>query len=366
MYTIRILRNQPLRLVLTIGGISLCIVLMLFLLAIYRGVADGSVEYIRENKTDLWILQRNATNILRGSSILSTGYQNGIRGVPGVRSISAVLLLLSTVKKEDTHATIFLAGYDHKAGIGGPPQIVEGRPVQNDDEIVLDKSFAAKLNFTVGDQVHIQDDSLRLVGLSAGTNALVIQYGFVTLHRAQYLIGFPSIVTCFLVTTEDEGQIATVAQGIRDELPGVEVYDHETFLQNNIYEMESGFLPLLYTIAAIGAIVLTAILSLLLSINILERRKDFAVLKTLGSPTGFLRNLVIQLALLITTASSIAALALFFPLTAIIERIAPEVSTKSSPEQILVVLFIVAVMSLLSSFISVQRVRRIYPLEAFS
>ena len=339
---------------------------MLFLLAIYRGVADGSVEYIRENKTDLWILQRNATNILRGSSILSTGYVNVIRKVPGVRSVSAVLLLLSTVKKRDTHATIFLAGYDHLAGIGGPPRVVEGRSVQTDNEIVLDKSFAAKLNFVVGDQVYIQDDSLRLVGLSAGTNALVIQYAFVTLHRAQYLLGFPSIVTCFLVTTEDQGQIATVAQRIREELPGLEVYDHETFLKNNIYEMESGFLPLLYTIAAIGAIVLTAILSLLLSINILERQKDFAVIMTLGSPTGFLRNLVIQLALLITTASSFVALALFFPLTTIIEAIAPEVSTKSSPEQIFVVLFIVGVMSLLSSFISVQRIRRIYPLEAFS
>jgi len=52
-------------LALTIGGVSLCIVLMFFLLAVYRGVADGSVEYIRRNKADLWVLQRNATNILR-------------------------------------------------------------------------------------------------------------------------------------------------------------------------------------------------------------------------------------------------------------------------------------------------------------
>lgn len=56
--------------------------------------------------------------------------------------------------------------------------------------------------------------------------------------------------------------------------------------------MESGILPLLYVIALIGAVVLTVILSLLLSINILKRRKDFAVMKTLGSPQRYLPQLM--------------------------------------------------------------------------
>jgi len=74
MYSVRILTNQPFRLTLTIGGVALCILLMFFLLSVYKGVADGSVEYIRRNKVDLWVLQRNASNILRGSSLLSTAH----------------------------------------------------------------------------------------------------------------------------------------------------------------------------------------------------------------------------------------------------------------------------------------------------
>ena len=69
-YSIRMLRSQPLRLALTVGGIALCAVLMLFLLGVYRGVSYGSVEYIRCNRADLWVLERNQTNILRCSSIL--------------------------------------------------------------------------------------------------------------------------------------------------------------------------------------------------------------------------------------------------------------------------------------------------------
>jgi putative ABC transport system permease protein len=365
MYALRILKSQPLRLMLTIGGIALCIMLILFLLSIYRGVSDGSVEYIRQNKADLWVLQKNATNILRGSSLLSTGHGGVIREVNGVKSISAVLFLLSSVRKNDRVATVFLTGFEPEKGLGGPPQIIEGHSVRNDDEIVLDKSFAKKLDFKVNDRITIQEDTLTVVGISEGTNAFVIQYAFVTLHHAQTLIGFPNLVTTYLITKNDSISISNVIEGIQKELPGVEVIDHQTFLNNNIHEMESGFLPLLYTIAVIGAIVLTAILSLLLSINILERKKDFAVMKTIGSSSNFLWQLVIEQSLLICVFASVIAVIFFFPMVLLVENLSPEVSTKTNIVQILMVILIVIIMSLLSSLISIQRLRKIYPLEAF-
>jgi ABC-type lipoprotein release transport system permease subunit len=364
-YSVRILTSQPIRLFLTIAGVALCIVLMLFLLSVYCGVADGSVEYIRHNKADLWVLQRNAWNILRCSSILSTAHGYVIRGVPNVQSISPVLLLLSTVRKGEKVATVYLAGFDPQTVMGGPPHLVEGRSVLYDNEIVLDRSFAKKFHFKLGDSVQLQEDMLQVVGISSGTNAFVIQYAFVTLKRAQSLLGFPNIVTCYLIKVEHRKDISKVSEEVREELPGLEVYDHETFLRNNIHEMQSGFLPFIYTIAAIGVVVLTAILSLLLSVNILEKRKDFAVMKTLGSSKGFLSRLIIGQALIISFAGSIVAVIFFFPMVALIEKFSPEISTKSSIEQITSVVFVVVIMGLVSSLISLQRLRRIYALEAF-
>lgn len=366
MYAIRTLRSQPLRLVLTIGGVALCIVLMLFLLSVYRGVADGSVEYIKKNKADLWILQQNATNILRGSSIISTDQAEAIEHIKGIKSVAPVLFLLSTINKGDETRTLFLTGFNPKQGIGGPPLLIDGQTVVKNDEIVLDKSFAAAFKFTVGDYIDLQGHSLKVVGISTGTNAFVIQYAFVTLEFARQLIGFPDMATCLLVNLDDKTAIKKTREKILQTLPGIEVYDHEKFLQNNIHEMESGLLPLLYTVAVIGALVLTVILSLLLTVNILERRKDFAVLKILGSPKGFLRRLVVAQALLISAASSIIALKVFFPLALVIEKISPEVSTKSSVTQIIAVILAVGMMSLVSSFISIQKLRRIYLLEALT
>ena len=366
MYAIRILTRQPVRSALTVGGIALCIVLMLFLLGVYRGVADGSVEYIRRNPADLWVLQRNATNILRGSSLLTLSHGTVLRETRGVRQASPILLFLTTVWRGEENATLFLAGFDPGTGAGGPPEIVTGRTVVDDKDIVLDRSFAAKYGIRVGDIVRVQDDSLRVSGLSAGTNAFVIQYGFVTLSRAHALLGFPSIVSLYIVNVLPGATRDSVRRAILDDVPGVEVYDHATFLRNNIREMESGFMPILYAIALIGAVVLTSILTLLLSVIILESRHDFAVMRALGSPERFLSGAVLALACALSIAGIAVALVLFPVLTVAIELVAPEVSAKGSLLQVGTVSLVVLGITLFSTWLAVRRLRSIYPLEAFA
>lgn len=365
LYTINILLNQPTRLILTVIGISLCMILMLFLFGIYKGVAEGSVEYIKENKVDLWVLQRNSTNILRGTSILSSHQKEKIEALESVKEVSPVLLLLTTVKNSDKRSTIFLAGYDIKTRLGGPPKLIKGRNVSADNEIVLDNAFALNNGFNIGDKLIIIDDTLTVTGFSIGTNAFVIQYAFTTLDEAQYLLGFPEIVTCYLVKIKNGENVNKVATEIQELSKGMIVYNHNDFLANNIKEMESGFLPILFAVASLGAIVLTTVLSLILSINILERKKDFAVMKILGAPSKFLPQLIIQQAIIITLASGFLFIILYFPLVSFIESISPEVSTMTTLFHILIVLTIGLVMGMISSVIALSRLRRIYPLEVF-
>jgi putative ABC transport system permease protein len=365
-YAMRILKSQPNRLLLTVGGIALCIVLMMFLLSVYSGVADGCLEYIRQNDVDLWVLHRSSNNIMRTSSVLPVSAGARIRRLAGVASASPIMLLLAVIQKGERSATVFLTGFDETSGVGGPPHLVAGRSVEDDLEIVLDVAFARKMGFAIGDNVVVQDDTLRVVGISTGTNAFVIQYAFVTLRRARQIVGVPSIATCFLVTTEEHADAAAVAGTIRGHLPMTSVYDHSTFVANNTREMQAGFLPFIYTIAAIGVVVLTVIVSLLLTITVLEQRRDFAVLKTLGAPMSFLPRLIVEQGVLLAAAGYAVALVLFFPMVTLVQRLTPEIATRVSPTQIALVAVAVAILSVVSSLISLRRLRRIYPLEAFS
>lgn len=365
MYSLKILMGQKSRMVLTILGISLCISLIFFLGGIYKGVADGSVGYVQHNNADFWILQKSANNILRGTSILPISLLNTISKNHEVKSVSPILLLLTTVKKSNSFATLFIAGYKEGSKYGGPPEIIEGRNVITDDEIVLDNAFASKMGCKVGETVQVQDTNLKLVGLSTKTNAFVIQYGFTTLKRASKLLGFQGIVTCFVVKTKPYIDKQKFAMKLKAALPNVAIYDHDTFLKNNITETESGILPIFYSIAGLGGIVLTVILSLILSINILEKRKDMAVMKALGAPKHFLPLLIFNQAFIISVVSILISILIYFPMTSLIEIISPVVSAKITVMQILLISLSIILISLLSSIISIHKLRKIYPFEVF-
>ena len=185
MYAIKTLLDRPLRFILTVVGVALCVILMLFLLSVYQGVAEGSVEYIRVSDADLWVLQRHATNILRSTSLLTSRHGDILKNISGIESISPILFILASVKMPDKSATIYITGFNPESGRGGAPAIIKGSNVINDNEIVLDRSFAAKYKIGIGDKLPIKDDNLTVVGLCTGTNMFVIQYAFVTLQKAQ-------------------------------------------------------------------------------------------------------------------------------------------------------------------------------------
>jgi len=365
MYALKTLLKQYGRFIMTSLGIALCVVLMLFLLAIYKGVADGSVRYIRDSNADLWVLQRHNSNILRGTSMLPTIQGKIIREIPGVKSAAPVLFFSASITMSNSSGTVHLAGYDISTGQGGPPELFRGKELSDDNQIILDHSFAAKYKKKVGDIVTIKDDTLTVSGLSAGTNMFVYQYAFITLKKAHSLVGFPGIVSCFLVNIETGADPTKIAAAIRSAIPDVVVFDRDTFLQNNIREMEAGFLPMLYVIAFIGAIVITAILSMILSVYILEQRRDYAIIKALGAPAGFIPGIVIRLALILSVTGMAIAVILFFPLIKLVEKLTPEVAAVSSIGQILSVFGGLLVISLISSFFPILKLRHIYPLELF-
>lgn len=365
MYAFSILTEHWLRYILTSLGVAFCALLMLFLFSIYKGVSYGSVEYVKASDADLWVLQEHATNILRSTSLLPATYQNDLQKIEGIESVSSVFFILASVTLNNSNATLYLTGFDPETGKGGAPEIIKGRNIKSDNEIVLDKAFASKNKISIGNKIRIRNDTLVVTGISTGTNMFVVQYAFITLAEAHRIIGFSNVVSCYQVHTFPWAALENIKSDIHSGFKNVVVFDRETFLENNIQEMESGIMPLLYIVTMISAIVLTAILSLILSISVLEKRKDFAIMKAIGSPRGFIAAIVVSQSVILSFTGLALSLILFFPMTAVIEKISPEVSTKTSLFQMLVVSMGVIVISLISSILPIRRIRKIYPLEVF-
>ena len=365
MYVIRILTDKPIRFVLTFTGIAFCIILILFILGVYNGVAEGSIEYIKKTPADIWVLQGNNNNIMRGTSLIRVDYINDIRRDPLIKSATPVLLFFTNIIAGNDTATVLLAGYVPGA-LGGPPTIVDGREIFDSNEIVLDKSFAIKHRIQIGNILRIQDDTLYVVGLSTGTNAFVTQYAFVSLEYEQSIMELSGLASFFIIKAKDERSIISITDNITRKYGGsLSLFTHKTFLLNNIREMEAGILPLFYSIAIIGGIVLSIILSLILSVNTLEKRRDFAIMKILGSSQWFLDKLIITQALTITLTALLFGVIAYFPLLRFVEYLSPEVTAPVGLQHILLVALVTTVISILSSMLACKKTRSIYPLEVF-
>jgi putative ABC transport system permease protein len=129
--------------------------------------------------------------------------------------------------------------------------------------------------------------------------------------------------------------------------------------------MENGILPLFFIITLITAVVLTAILSLILSVSVLEKRKDFAIIKALGAPQGFITGLIMLQSLFLSVSGLVLGIILFFPMISLIGQITPEVANTTSVGQIVLVSAGVLLISVISSILPIRKIRKIYPLEVF-
>lgn len=365
MYAFKLLIQNKQRFILTSLGIALCTLLMLFMVSLYESIADGCVEYVRTSKADLWVLQKHATNILRSTSLLPATYETDLSNTDGVSTVSPIFFIFASVPIRGENATFYLTGFDPKTGVGGPPRIVAGRTVQTDEDIVLDKAFAAKYKLKIGDRIPVKDDSLTVCGLSGGTNMFVLQYAFISLHEAHHVVGFHFVVSAYQVKVLPQFRVSEVQSNIYAKLKNVSVFDNETFVKNNIHEMENGIIPLFLIIMLITAVVLTAILSLILSVSVLEKRQDFAIIKALGSPHGYITGLVMLQSIMLSFTGLVLGVLLFFPMIHLVGFITPEVANTTSVSQILIVSAGVMHISVLSSILPIRKIRKIYPLEVF-
>jgi ABC-type antimicrobial peptide transport system permease subunit len=341
-------------------------VLITFLLSVYRGVSDGTLEYIRENKCTLWVLQEGTTNIVRGSSWLPAERMAPLRQLALVGSASPILLALCVVRHGDVEGTVYLVGHDPDSPLGGPPRLTAGRAVRQSNEIVLDRCFAAKYDLGVGDTVAINQTRLVVVGLSDGTNAFVVQYAFVTLATAQQLTGGLPMVSAYLLSLKEPRLADSVAAQILNIVAGVSVYSYERFVSNNRTEMQAGFLPFIVSVCVMTVGVLMIILGLLLSLLVVEQRSDYAVMKTIGAPALFLPALVLRVSGLVAGMGIAAGLLLYFPVAAVVRQLAPELHTVTTTVELARIAAGVATACLVSAILPLRKLSTIYPTEAFA
>lgn len=167
-------------------GLGLLIGVTLVMAGVYRGMVDDGKALLDNSGADLWVVQKDTLGPYAESSSLNDDLYRVILAMPGVASVSNITYLTMQVRKEERDVRSMVVGVaagGTGATPGWPPYLVAGRQITRGHyEAVADIATG----FNIGDKIRIRRNHYLVVGLtrrmvSSGGDPMV----FIPLKDAQ-------------------------------------------------------------------------------------------------------------------------------------------------------------------------------------
>jgi putative ABC transport system permease protein len=294
---------------------------------------------------DSWVLSNNAHGLISNGQLLPQADATVISESPGVTRAAGLAVLPQQVARISGRSkTVLVFGVE--LGNIADPAVTSGRALSGPGEVVADTRAGA----AVGSTITIGSMSFRVVGQVINRTMLAgLPVVFMPLRDAQVLaLGGRPLITAVVT----RGTPSRVPAGLAVLTTSEVEHDQLTPLTGAVSSINS-FKFLLWAVAAI-------IVAALLYVSALQRVRDFAVLKALGSSSLLLfESLALQAVTVTLLAAALAAIVANF----LGPFFAQPVVIPGSAFAVLPVIAIVV--GLLSSLVAVRRATSADPAAAF-
>ena len=344
--SVRDLQWRRRRFVIALLATGLIFAMSLLMSGSVAGLRNADRRIIDLIGADAWVVAKGAAGPFTASTAGPAAAADAVAALPGVRQADPVALLHSTARLPNVK-DVNVIGY--RAGGLASPKVTSGRTVRAPGETVAD----TKLELKVGQTITLGGHSLRVVGLASnvtyyfGTPTL-----FVSLVDAQaiYFAGQPLAMA--IVTKGAPAASAAVPAGLSVISPTQARADLARLLKSS--NQTIGFLNGLLWIVAAG------IIGSIVYLSVLERTRDFAVLKATGaSSASLLAGLALQAVILAALAAVVAAV--LAPVLAKGFPFAVEITLRTYATMLVVAL----VVGILASLAGLRRAVGVDPALAF-
>ena len=147
-------------------GLGLLIGVTLTMAGVYRGMVDDGKALLDNSGADIWVVQKDTLGPYAESSSLQDDLYRGILAMPGVAQAANVTYLTTQVRKGGSDVRAMVVGIaPGPAGItpGWPPHLVDGRQITRGHyEAVADVAAG----FQLGERMTVRRNHYTVVGLT--------------------------------------------------------------------------------------------------------------------------------------------------------------------------------------------------------
>ena len=341
------------RFAMSIAGVAFAVLLVLIVVSLYRGWSDVGRFYERL-PGDIWLSQPATSDPFHSTSFVPTRDGKAAARVPGVRSVIPVFARHIAFAHRGETLDVFAMALGVSSGDYAIPP---GR-------IDVDRVLARQAGVHVGDRITILGRALVVARIHSGGNS-IFQTAFLNVADARALFGIPGYVSFFLVDLQPGAGVKATGGLLVDAVPGVEAHTGREFAASFAGRVNSGFLAVVGVLVGIGFVVGGAVIALTTYTATVERAGEYGVLKAIGASGRFLWAIVLRQSLLVGLLGSAVGIAASAATTVLIERDVPEFITVLTLRDSLGVFALALLTAVVASSVTVRRIERIDPAEAF-
>lgn len=359
----RNLFQSPTRLLVSVGGVALALMLILALDAIFVGMESQLTAYIDHTGADVFVAQSGVRNMHMAVSALPGDVVAKVKAVPGVAVATPIRYVANYITLDGQDFIAYLIGVPRDGVLGRPATVAEGIPDINAGEAIVD-GVAARAATTIGADMRVLGRDYRVVGISQGLSSIFNTIAIVPFDGFP-LYGEPDTVTYVLVRASTGTSPEELADRIEEDVKGVSATMRREFGRQEIKVINDMATDIVAIMNVIGFVIGLAVMALTVYTATVARRSEYGVLKALGARTVTLCRAVVAQALIMVALGLIVGIAFTLLVALAAPRLGVALALAISPVSLGKAAGVGLVIAAIAAVLPVLQIARIDPALVF-
>lgn len=359
------LLKERVRLVISVGGVAFSVMLIVVLRGLFISYEHRVGQYFNHVGGQEWVWQKNSASLFTSFSIVPHTLTTPISRVPGVKEVWPFVVRPVGITIHGSKTSQLIVGFDPRHPVTGPVRMVSGSSNVGPRDIVIDQVFANRFGLRVGDRLTILGRRLTIRGISAEGDVVMYQYAFVSLPTARRLTQMPNADNALVLILRSRADPARVARDVSTISSGVVVKTTREVVAEHQQVVNDAFLPVIAVLVTLGFLVGGAVIGLTIYSGVLEKRKEYGMLKAIGARAGQTAFVILAQALITGVLGYVVGIGLA-QLAGVLAGIwVPQFITEVLPTDLTWIAVVTVAMAAIASGIPLLRINRIDPAEVF-
>jgi putative ABC transport system permease protein len=361
----RNLFQSKIRLVISVGGVALALLLIVSLDAIFSGVEQRVTAYIDHSGADIWVSQEDVFNMHMASSSLPDSVARKVRAVKGVESVTPIIYLTNNVVAGDERNLAYIIGLPENTRLGKPWRVLIGRDIPKRGEVIMDRSVAEKSGVGIGDDVEILGEEFEVISLSEETSSLTNSIAFISARDFEEMRKSYETFSFLLVKVRQGDSPEAVARQIQSTVRNITVQTRPQFAGQERKVIKDMSTDVITIMNLIGFLIGLAVMALTVYTSTLSRRREYGMLKALGARNKDLYVTVLAQAVISIILGFLFGLIITIFLTLITPLTPLNLTLEVSPASLLKVGSFSLIIATFSAVIPIRQIAGLDPAMVF-